>query len=96
MRGEHEAQRVTHRGDDSRRAPVWHDVAGGFLGNLIDQHFWPGGIPDFIAFDAFYWNLADIFILAGLALLLGSPFVRLGAALVRRRPRVATESSLGS
>ena len=67
---------------------------GGFLGNLIDQHFWPGGIPDFISFDAFDWNLADVFILAGLALLFMSPLVRFGAALFRRRPRVVTESSL--
>jgi hypothetical protein len=81
----------------SRRVAIFSGLfLGGFLGNLIDQHFWPGGIPDFISFDEFYWNLADIFILAGLALLLTSPLVRLGAALYRRRPRVATESSLGS
>jgi lipoprotein signal peptidase len=81
----------------SRRVAIFSGLfLGGFLGNLVDQHFWPGGIPDFLSFDAFYWNLADIFILAGLALLLTSPLVRLGAALFRRRPRVATENSLGS
>jgi hypothetical protein len=81
----------------SRRVAIFSGLfLGGFLGNLIDQHFWPGGIPDFISFDAFYWNLADIFILAGLALLLVSPFVRLGTALVGRRPRLASESSPGS
>jgi lipoprotein signal peptidase len=81
----------------SRRVALFSSLfIGGFLGNLVDQRFWPGGIPDFISFDEFYWNLADLFIVAGLALLLTSPFVRLGTALIRRRPRVATESSLGS
>jgi len=79
----------------SRRVAIFSSLfLGGFLGNLVDQVFWPGGIPDFIAFDEFYWNLADIFILAGLASLLVSPLVRIGTALFR--PRVATESSLGS
>ena len=77
----------------SRRVAIFSSFfLGGFLGNLVDQHFWPGGIPDFLAFHDFYWNLADICILMGLALLLASPFVRLGEALVRRRPRVAAES----
>jgi lipoprotein signal peptidase len=81
----------------SRRVAIFTSLfVGGFLGNLVDQRFWPGGIPDFISFDEFYWNLADFFILAGLALLLSSPFVRLGAVIFRRRPRVATESPLGS
>jgi lipoprotein signal peptidase len=77
----------------SRRVAIFSSLfLGGFLGNLVDQHFWPGGIPDFLAFHEFYWNLADVCILTGLALLLVSPFVRLGTALVRRRPRVAAES----
>ena len=80
----------------SRRVAIFSSLfLGGFLGNLVDQHFWPGGIPDFISVGDFSWNLADICILSGLALLLLSPFVRLGEALFRR-PRVATESSLGS
>jgi len=77
----------------SRRVAIFSGLfLGGFLGNLLDQLFWPGGIPDFINFDEFYWNLADLFILAGIALLLTSPLVRLTVALLRRRPRVATES----
>ena len=81
----------------SRRVAIFSSLfLGGFLGNLVDQLFWPGGIPDFISFDEFYWNLADISILAGLALLLVSPFARLAASLFRRRPRVAADSSLGS
>jgi Signal peptidase (SPase) II len=76
----------------SRRVAVFSGLfIGGFLGNLVDQMFWPGGIPDFINFDEFYWNVADLFILTGLALLLTSPLVRLGEAVFRRRPRVATE-----
>jgi lipoprotein signal peptidase len=81
----------------SRRVAIFSSLfLGGFLGNLVDQLFWPGGIPDFISFDEFYWNLADISILTGLALLLVSPFARLVVSLSRRRPRVATDSSLGS
>jgi lipoprotein signal peptidase len=81
----------------SRRVAIFSGLfLGGFLGNLVDQHFWPGGIPDFIYYDQFYWNLADLCIVAGLALLLASPLVRIGAALFQRRPQVATESSLDS
>lgn len=78
----------------SRRVAIFSGLfLGGFLGNLVDQRFWPGGIPDFISFDQFYWNLADICILAGLALLLTSPLMRLGAALLARRRPVAELAS---
>jgi lipoprotein signal peptidase len=51
-------------------------AAGGALGNLVSLLVWSGGIPDPLVVDGFVaFNLADVFVLAGDALLLTSAAV---------------------
>jgi hypothetical protein len=46
-------------------------AGGGAAGNVVDLYAWPGGVPDFVRtpWPHGIWNLADLFILLGGALL---------------------------
>jgi lipoprotein signal peptidase len=67
----------------SRRAGLLAGlIVGGVLGNALDALVWPGGIPDFIRIPwgsvvTSYANLADVFILVGIPLLVVAVLVRL-------------------
>ena len=67
-------------------------IAGGGLGNLASMLISPRGVPDFIALHytggAIVVNVADLIVLAGLALLLRS-IARVAGAMRRQAPRGA-------
>ncbi len=59
-------------------------IIGGAMGNAVDR-FWHGGVADFFSlhYNGFYWyifNIADIAIVIGVALLIVEGFVKTSAA----------------
>ena len=50
-------------------------AAGGAIGNLVSALAWSAGVPDPLVLRNFAFNLADVFVLAGDALLLTSAAV---------------------
>ena len=50
-------------------------AAGGALGNLVSALTWGAGVPDPLVLGTIAFNLADVFVLAGDALLLTSAAV---------------------
>lgn len=69
-------------------------AVGGAAGNVFDVHVWPGGVPDFVytpsLFENRIWNLADAFIVVGIAAAVAAVFVIWPLVLFVQRLRFET------